>query len=156
MTQEWRPVGIRGMLLLEQTGEPVVVLADAQNAQVFCIPLSPSEAEMLLSEYEGPGSPVPSASRQLAEILEAQGLGLEHLDIDALTDDHLVARLWYSSGQSMRSLRIRAVDALIISLGNQLPLYLSAGMAELFSMQDASLLSKDVLLFKGNPAVPPN
>jgi bifunctional DNase/RNase len=123
----WIEIFAYGISASAAEGRPVLILKDLQGENALPVWLSPVTAALALSGGE--------PHTLVSLLLQQLGVKITHCHIDELVGHRQYARLFFKGSDSLKSLRLRADEALSFSL---------AFKAKLFSTREFMMRCRDV------------
>lgn len=142
MKPGWDTVELKGLSFVRASQAPHVLLGLAAEQRVVMIPVGMHEAQAVLEALD-PDVPADTAYDVVSQLIAAEGLSPQHLEIDRSQAGDLVAGFTYGDA---RRLDLSAGRGLALAAKVGVPVYMRRGVARSLSvaLKDADLSSSEM------------
>jgi bifunctional DNase/RNase len=107
---------VAGIAIDAVNRSPIVLLKDGQERRALPIYINQDQAKAIIGALENQKPPRPLTHDLIANILEAWGMTLERIVINAIQDGTFYALLTVSQGEVKKEIDARPSDAIAIAL----------------------------------------
>ncbi|MFP4114277.1 MAG: bifunctional nuclease domain-containing protein [Spirochaetota bacterium] len=114
MGDEWTEVTIRGVVIDPMTGDPTVLLEDADESSIIAISADPSSAGTIISELEGVQQE--PAHTILYRFLIRHEFSVSQVELSKDREGELAAVMRYAHRCEEYTMEIRPVDSLVVAV----------------------------------------
>ncbi|AFZ29006.1 MULTISPECIES: bifunctional nuclease family protein [Chroococcaceae] len=114
---------VAGIAIDAVNRSPIVLLKDGQERRALPIYINQDQAKAIIGALENQKPPRPLTHDLIANILEAWGMTLERIVINAIQDGTFYALLTVSQGEVKKEIDARPSDAIAIALRTNSPIW---------------------------------
>ncbi|MES1025680.1 bifunctional nuclease family protein [Gloeocapsa sp. BRSZ] len=114
---------VAGIAIDAVNRSPIVLLKDGQERRALPIYINQDQAKAIIGALENQKPPRPLTHDLIANILEAWGMSLERIVINAIQDGTFYALLTVSQGEVKKEIDARPSDAIAIALRTNSPIW---------------------------------
>ncbi|PPS45751.1 bifunctional nuclease family protein [Chroococcidiopsis sp. TS-821] len=114
---------VAGIAIDAVNRSPIVLLKDGQERRALPIYINQDQAKAIIGALENQKPPRPLTHDLIANILEAWGMTLERIVINAIQDGTFYALLTVSQGEVRKEIDARPSDAIAIALRTNSPIW---------------------------------